>query len=135
MAVIPFFRLICRPDPEDTLLQSARPLFPQYVGTDRAHAAQTIYLVGSALGMAKTYQDSAERVFEREIRRLQEHLQDAADSGAYGLARWAFHLDDDDAADGINRCVQPPQWQERKARVLEAINIGHHPNQVRFQTE
>ncbi len=128
MGVIPFLkRLAGRTDPLVTLLQSARPLFPEYIGTDRGHASRTLYLVGSALAMAKTYQDSAGSTFEGEIRQLREHLQDAAGSGAYELARWAFELDDDDTANGINRCVQPARWQERRARILEAINISLSP--------
>jgi len=79
--------------------------------------------------MAKTYQDkdSAEKAFEGEVQQLKEHLQNALGSSARELAEWAFELDDDDTTDGINRCVQPAQWQERRARILEAINIRTPP--------
>lgn len=129
MGIIPFLqRLTGRTDPLATLLQSARPLFPEYIGTDRGHASRTLYLVGSALGMAKTYQDSAEEAFEGEVQQLKEHLQNAlVGSGARELAEWAFELDDDDATDGINRCVQPARWQERRTHILEAINIKTPP--------
>lgn len=128
MGVISFLqRMTGHTDPLVTLLQSARPLFPEYIGTDREHASRTLYLVGASLGMAKTYQDSAERIFEGEIQRLREHLQDAAGSGAYELARWALELDDDDTTDGINRCVQLARWRERRARVLEVINTRIAP--------
>lgn len=128
MAIIPFLqRLIRRPDPMDRLLQSTHPLFPRYIGTNRAHAAQTLYLVGSSLGMARTYQDSAEHIFEGEIQRLRKHLQDAEGSGAYELARWALELDDEDTAAGINRCVQPSRLQERRTLILEAMNMDLSP--------
>lgn len=137
MAVIPFLqRLIRRPDPIYILLQSARHLFPGYIGTDQAHAARTLYLVGSTLGMAKTYEDRAEDAFDGELQQLKEHLQNALGSGARELAEWALELDDDDTTDGINRCVQPARWRERRARVLEVINTRTAPPAlVRFQTE
>lgn len=127
MTLLHAFRSLMKPpapeaSPINALLAGAKPLFPEYVSAHRGHAVRTTYLMGAVVGMAKTYEDTAEAAFIAELAKLEKHLHEDPCGVAKAFAKWVLEADDDDPQDALNRCVSGETLRARMQRLSMVLS-------------